>query len=386
MHIGKGSHIAIVQPAIILGGRLRVILGIVEILNNIGIVPDILTMRLRFDPTQVINKYGRPIQASFRLLPNIPKLPEDMLTVLFNVSLRLYGRPYELLINTGNSLLFLPGEQRVLTYMFFPLKARLASLDASIHLPGKRYPLWSWRRLKRLILRLLYHFSKPNPAHSIVCMTKFTCDTLRTVYNLHANLPVVYPPVDISRFRAGSYERSLSIVSVGRFTPDKRQLEQIRLAEQMPHIPFHIIGFANNNQYYQMCRRYVEEFNVENVSLHPDVPFTDMFSLLQSARYFLHTTINEPFGITVVQAIAAGCLPIVHDSGGQREIVIEPALRYRSLSEVPGIIERLEKIGEIERQLLVKKLQEHIMVNFDETVFFKRMRAILSPYLTSKAR
>ncbi|HHS98087.1 MAG TPA: glycosyltransferase [Chloroflexi bacterium] len=375
------NRVAICQPTVILGGRLRVILGIVEVLNEAGIVPDILAARIRFDPAQVVEWYGRPIRAHFRLLPGVPRLPVDTLTVLFNISLWWYGRSYALLINTGNSLLFLPRSQNVLTYMFFPRKARLITPDVSIHLPGKRLPLWSRHRLQRLILRPLYHLSKPDPKHTIVCMTRFTREALRAVYDLPSDLPVVYPPVEIDRFRASPHARPLSVITLGRFTPDKRQLEQIQIAERVPHIPFHIVGFAGNNPYYQNCRRYIEEHDVRNVHLRPDLPFAEMLPLLQSARYFLHTTINEPFGITTVQAIAAGCLPVVHDSGGQREIVIEAALRYRSFQEVPAVLSELERMGESERCSLVRRLQEHVVANFDEKIFAKRMRAILLRYL-----
>ena len=374
-------QVAICQPSIILGGRLRVILGMVEILNRAGIVPDILTTRLAFDPAQVADKYGRPLQVRFRLLPRIPGLPMDSVTVLFNAALRAYGRKYDLLINTGNSLIFLPSNKQVLTYMFFPRKARLMAAGASIHLPEKRLSPWSRLGLQRIALRPLYRLSKPNPAHTIVCMTQFTRDALREVYDLPADLPVVYPPVDMSHFRTNHRDRTSAIVSVGRFTPDKRQLEQIQLAQKLPRFPFHIVGFANDNPYYRQCHRYVEKHRLTNVHLHPDAPFAEMLSLLQSARYFLHTLINEPFGITAVQAIAAGCLPIVHDSGGQRETVPLPELRYRDLAEVPAILDRLERMGEAARRSLVRQLQEHAAANFDESVFARRMQAILAPYL-----
>jgi glycosyltransferase involved in cell wall biosynthesis len=47
---------------------------------------------------------------------------------------------------------------------------------------------------------------------------------------------------------------------------------------------------------------------------------------------------TEHFGITVAQAIAHGCVPIVHDSGGQVELVTNPALRFSSRGDLPRII------------------------------------------------
>jgi glycosyltransferase involved in cell wall biosynthesis len=46
----------------------------------------------------------------------------------------------------------------------------------------------------------------------------------------------------------------------------------------------------------------------------------------------------EHFGISVAQAIAHGCIPIVHDSGGQVELVTDAALRFRYHGDVPRIL------------------------------------------------
>jgi len=142
----------------------------------------------------------------------------------------------------------------------------------------------------------------------------------------------------------------------------------------MPQIPFHIVGFAGNNPYYQQCSQYVKKRRLKNVHLHPDAPFDEMLSLLHGSRYFLHTLINEPFGITAVQAIAAGGLPIVHDSGGQRETVPDVRLRYRHLDEVPDILTALENLSAAEKQALVQKLQRHVAENFDASIFKEKMR------------
>jgi glycosyltransferase involved in cell wall biosynthesis len=376
-------RVAICQSTLTPGGRLRVVLEIIEILNEFGIVPDILTANLGVHPDWILDQYGRSIQANYKCifsLPKIPKLHGDFYIVLFNAMLRSYTRDYDLLINTSNSLIFLPKSKRVITYMFFPRKRRIMAKSPNIHRPDIRFRPWSVHRPQKALLRLIYHFSKLYPGHEIVCMTKFTYSALKQDYAIDRNLPIVYPPVDMANFQDSNQERIHSIVTVGRFSPDKRQLEQIKLAEQLPDFPFHIVGFANNNPYYRLCHQYVKEHQLSNVQLHPDAPFEHMVSLLKESKYFLHTLINEPFGLTAVQAIAAGCLPIVHDSGGQRETVIKPELRYQDLREVPAIIRNLEALDKTDVDLLTGNLQGHIE-RFDGAVFRHKMRNILLSYL-----
>jgi glycosyltransferase involved in cell wall biosynthesis len=51
-------------------------------------------------------------------------------------------------------------------------------------------------------------------------------------------------------------------------------------------------------------------------------------------RYGLHTMEDEHFGIAVAEMVRAGCIPLVHDSGGPVEIVGgHRELRFRSVEE-----------------------------------------------------
>ncbi len=370
--------VAICQPSVIFGGRLRVIIAMVEVLNDWGIIPDILTTRLSFDPSQLEEKYGKPIKVNYRFIPRIPKIPYEFSIALFNWMLRYYGNSYDLLINTSNSLIFLPENKKVMTYMFYPRKSRIMAEVMDIHRPDVReIPRFSTKRLEQR----LYRLSKPRTEHRIICMTEFTRATLKSVYDISIPLPVIYPPVDIDAFRTERGERERAIVTLGRFTPSKRQLEQIKLAQHLSDIRFHITGFVNDRSYYQQCEHYVKEQHVGNVQLHPDAPFSEVLALLQRSKYFLHTLINEPFGITAVQAVAAGCLPIVHDSGGQRETVPVARLRYKTLLEVPGILDYLDNLSEDEVTNLCLQLQKHAVENFDTRIFYQRIRQELGNLL-----
>jgi len=65
----------------------------------------------------------------------------------------------------------------------------------------------------------------------------------------------------------------------------------------------------------------------------------------------------EHFGISTVEAIAQGCIPIVHNSGGQKEIVPFRELRFDDKIEAVEIIRSLRKKDNSEMR---SKLQENI--------------------------
>ncbi|MDB6070143.1 MAG: glycosyl transferase group 1, partial [Verrucomicrobiales bacterium] len=68
------------------------------------------------------------------------------------------------------------------------------------------------------------------------------------------------------------------------------------------------------------------------VSLEPNLPFPELRKAYQSATFFWHAAgyghdekknpaDAEHFGMTTVEAMAAGCIPLVINKGGQPEIV-----------------------------------------------------------------
>lgn len=358
------------------------ILGMIDVLNEMGIEPDVLTFNLALRPSELERIYGKSPRARFQVLPHV-RLPHEYSIVLFNAVLNLIAHRYQLLINTSNSLIFLPPKEKILSYVFYPRESRIKADVYSIHNPENTIEPYSPEFFSRMLLRSIYKASKLQSAHYLVSMTEFTRTALEDVYPLKLNtLPVIYPPVAIEAFQHANREKlEMTITSIGRFTPDKRQLEQIRLAQQMQSFDFYIVGFVSSQKYYEECEALVKELNLSNVHLCPNAPFEEMSQILQKSKYFLHALVNEPFGITAVQAIAAGCMPIVHDSGGQREVVPYEQLRFREMGEVSSLIENLENLDRVSFESLQLELQQQAVKRFGDAVFREKINRVLSDLL-----
>jgi glycosyltransferase involved in cell wall biosynthesis len=217
-----------------------------------------------------------------------------------------------------------------------------------------------------------------------MCNSLFTKQALLECYpNLPSNeIRVIYPPVDISAYiQKKNQARQNSIISLGRFSPDKKQLEQIKIAQSMPHLEFKMIGFVNNSNYFNQCEEYIRKNQIKNVTLHPNTTHSEVIELLGQSKYFLHVLVDEPFGITAVEAIAAGCIPIVHDSGGQRETVPITELRYKDLNDIPQIVAMIEKKKDPEIARIKQELLSNAKRNFDEKVFIDGISQVLREFL-----
>lgn len=384
----KEFRVAITQPNIIFGGRLQVILGLVKALNELGIEPDILTLNLGFDPATIQEKYGQDLRMGFKRICRIfpwHLFSQDYKILIFNFLLKFQKNKYDLIVDSGNSQIFLPKKPTILSYIHFPREYRIRNNYLLEQITSNKITRIHANKLSNRLLRGLYRLSKVRSNQVFVCNSTYTEESLRSVYRDMTNETyIVYPPVVLSQFSCPYSQRPESIVSLGRYTPEKGQLDQIKLAEQMPETDFKIIGFVFSQKYFDDCQAYINTHHVENVKLLPNLAFGDLISALQSSKYFLHTLENEPFGITAVQAIAAGCIPIVHDSGGQREVVPFDFLRFQSVDEIPEIIRHVEELSQDAVSKLISTLQQNARENYDAAVFHHRMVTIFS-YIIERA-
>lgn len=151
---------------------------------------------------------------------------------------------------------------------------------------------------------------------------------------------VVYPPVD-THFRYVEKERI--ILSVGRFAIDgeghtKKQRETLAAFRQMENDGlrdwkyFCVGGLRDTPEH----RAYFDELGRINAGkgaqLIANIERDRLRSLYERARIFWHAAgygedestkpiFVEHFGLSTVEAMAAGCVPVVVNKGGQREIV-----------------------------------------------------------------
>lgn len=194
-------------------------------------------------------------------------------------------------------------------------------------------------------------------------------------------LPVLYPPVSIPRFWSDDDSGRSGIVCFGRFAPYKRQMDFVRLAVALSNDgfeePFIVMGGTETFPgYFDEVREAVRSLGASNVRLVPNPDFETLSRTLKSSMIYVHMMVNEPFGITAAEAVAAGCVPLVHDSGGQREIVPMEKLRWRDIPELARKIRALAEDAE-DRRRWRSLCQQHVH-QFSEERFQSALLGLLN--------
>ena len=170
----------------------------------------------------------------------------------------------------------------------------------------------------------------------IITNSIFTADAIRK--GIEAEVTVLYPPIQSTFFEEPlenlDRPRENLVITVSRFSAEK-DLERIPLTAKLcdGDTSFTLLGLLQDQVVYERLKRTIHKLGVaERVKLMPNASRDDVKRLLKKAKIYLHTMIGEHFGISIVEAMAAGCVPIVHNSGGMKEFVPRE-YRYESVKE-----------------------------------------------------
>lgn len=224
------------------------------------------------------------------------------------------------------------GKAKVNVYecMFPPMRYAATCKEKIIHkLGAKVYDLF------------FYHSYK-----SIISISQFTNHWMTFYWKRSVKNKVIYPPVFCEEEIRGRYDDNSKkniIISVGRFfvgSHSKKQLDMVKFFVDNSNVfekyEYHLVGGVSNHpediEYLNEIKK--ESLKVKNVIIHENCKLTHLIELYKQAKVFWHGTgylvdenaepeKMEHFGITTVEAMSYGVVPIVIRKGGQNEIVDE---------------------------------------------------------------
>lgn len=161
---------------------------------------------------------------------------------------------------------------------------------------------------------------------------------------------VIYPPVDTGRFRADCPREDFYLV-VSRFVPYKRVDLAIAAFNQLG-LPLVVIGDGPNGK----AMRQMAQANIRFLGHQPDSVVADH---MQRCRGLIFPP-EEDFGITPVEAQAAGAPVIAYAKGGQAETVVNQ--RTGLLFEhqtVDSLVQSVKQLHDSVNQFLPSVLSAH---------------------------
>lgn len=232
-----------------------------------------------------------------------------------NFFLRLFFlKRYDLLFYLTDGSIFYPSAKRNIVHIQSPI----------IGQPAKNF--WGKIKLKKWDL-ILYN-------------SNFTKEYSKKNWPIDSE--VIYPPIDVNKIKP--LKKKKYILSVGRFfgyLRDKKQeilintFKKIYEGGKINDWSLHLAGSTGegDKSYLNELRSLAKGLPVK---FYPNLMYDDLMRLYGETSIYWHAagfgeeepTKMEHFGISTVEAMAGGAVPVVIDRGGQTEIVEDGKCGY----------------------------------------------------------
>lgn len=208
----------------------------------------------------------------------------------------------------------------------------------------------------------------------IICNSNFTKKIIDMEYGV--NSIVIYPPVDIQKFKPKRKEKT--ILYVGRFSGLKQSKSQDilikgykKLVADKKFMDWKLVLAGGvevgADKFLPKLEKMAKGLNVEFVKSPSFQKLQELYGRAKifwsAAGYNVDERRNpervEHFGITLVESMSAGCVPIIYNVGGPKEIILDKVngFLWNSKSELTFITKSIVLGSGIIRKVSVKAIE-----------------------------
>nr|XP_010938737.1 GDP-Man:Man(3)GlcNAc(2)-PP-Dol alpha-1,2-mannosyltransferase [Elaeis guineensis] len=238
-------------------------------------------------------------------------------------------------------------------------------------------------------------------AHLAMVNSSWTRSHIEKLWKIPERTRRVYPPCDTSALQMLPLDRpakSPIIISVSQFRPEKAhavQLEAFSLAVQrldnnLPRPKLQFVGSCRNKEDQARLKKLKDrsrELNMDDyIEFHQDVMYRELVKLLGGAVAGLHAMIDEHFGISVVEYMTAGAIPIAHNSAGPKMDIVQEEDGHQTgflasdKEEYADAILKILKMPETERLAIAAAARKRAQ-RFSEQKFFEDFKTAICPII-----
>lgn len=204
-------------------------------------------------------------------------------------------------------------------------------------------------------------------------LPRFPASQIQTVYNhidvetLHANLF----SREVARQALGLTDKDYVVGNVGRLHPDKDQATLINaFALALPDMPDARLVIIGEGRLRPAMEQQITELGIaDKVELKGRVP--DAYRYFRAFNVYALSSDYEPFGMVLLEAMAAGVPVISSNCGGAPEVLGDAGMLF-PVADVEALMKALKEVygvSSIEKEIKVDALQKRLYERFsDEAV------------------
>lgn len=192
---------------------------------------------------------------------------------------------------------------------------------------------------------------------------------------------VIYPFVETSKYESAASEKKQSKqkndfwLSVNRLYPEKRVELQLEAFRKLPDERLVIVGGYAKGDHSEEYAKKLKKGTPPNIEIRGFVSEKELIGLYSGCKGLLTTAMDEDFGMTAIEAMAAGKPVVAANEGGYKESVVHGITGLLVEPEVPKIISAIKKISEnlakdssFYREACMKNARKYDIKNFVQQI------------------
>ncbi len=347
------------------GGGERLAIATIKAISSMGIDVELSTLE-KPDMQLIHDAYGTSIEADLKKIRTL------------NIFQKYRPRNCNVTVNThGDMLPFYHNDfnkKNAITYCHYPIASHLIDCgdpDYSAALqnmcllgmtPSLQYRYYNAARTA---------YIKMMVNSTVLTNSNFSRKAILKSFGVDS--AVLPPPVDVDIFRNAcltSNSRDDSILVISRFHPSKKIENVIHLAKLLHQnelgTEMNIVGnmLPDGLGYFNYLNNLVKHYELEDfVRFEINLRFDRLLDLMRRSKVYVHPLPGEPFGISTVEAMSAGIIPVVPDIGGHTEFV-SAKYQFHTYGQGVGAVAAALAAPASERAKLSHSTQKYSVTNY----------------------
>jgi glycosyltransferase involved in cell wall biosynthesis len=341
-----------------IGGGEKLVLTLAKALNADVITTDIdeeSIKKMSFDDVMMIS-LGETIKVA----------PFKQISTSLKFATCDFSKDYDFFIFSGNWAHYAAKKHKPnLWYCHTPVRAFYDLRNYVIK--NQKTPLHRFIARMWILTHSYFDQKSIKEVDKIVTNSRNTQARIRKYHNRDA--VIVYPPIPINEFR---YNKNGDFwLSVTRLYPEKRVELQIEVFRRLPEEKLKIVGGYSKGDHAERNLGYILN-SPPNVEFLGSISEDKLRELYANCKAFITTGMNEDFGMTTIEAMAAGKPVVAVKEGGYLETVVDGVTGKLVSSNVNHIINAIKEISENPEKY--KEACEKRAKMFDKSIFIKQMK------------
>jgi glycosyltransferase involved in cell wall biosynthesis len=347
------------------GGGERLAVATIKAISSMGIDVELSTLE-KPDMQLIHDAYGTSIEADLKKIRTL------------NIFQKYRPRNCNVTVNThGDMLPFYHNDfnkKNAITYCHYPIASHLIDCgdpDYSAALQNMCLLGMTPSLQNRYYNAARTAYIKMMVNSTVLTNSNFSRKAILKSFGVDS--AVLPPPVDVDIFRNAcltSNSRDDCILVISRFHPSKKIENVIHLAKLLQQnelgTEMNIVGnmLPDGVGYFNYLNYLVKHYGLEDyVRFEINLRFDRLLDLMRRAKVYVHPLPGEPFGISTVEAMSAGIVPVVPDIGGHTEFV--PAkYQFHTYGQGVGAVAAALAAPVSERAKLSHSTQKYSVSNY----------------------